>query len=84
MTQAPVMNMDEIRAVLTKQIRSLDSGDIDPASLQTAKAVKGLGDTFLNSIRLEMEYAKMRGESTIVPLLERESAPMRGRVSASH
>jgi len=61
------MDVDEMREVLSRTVRGLDSGQATPAS---ANAISNAVGKMLGSVKLQMEYARYMGRRSVIPLLE--------------
>ena len=59
-------NLEELRSVLSDNIRSVQKSELTPAS---ANAVTTAVGTFLRSVKLEMDYYRMIGKTPDIPLL---------------
>lgn len=59
MDQASVMTMNELRGVLSDEIRKIRSGDTTPANVN---AISNASGKILSSIKLELEVMKLLGK----------------------
>lgn len=67
----PKNKLDDLRNHLFEVIEKLKDGDIN---IDTAKAIKGVGDTIINSAKIELQFLQMTKntgiKSNFMPLIE--------------
>ena len=64
-------NTTELRAVLCDTIAAVRSKEITP---DAAEAVSNASGKIISSLRVELEYRKMRGEVPTLPFLEQSDS----------
>jgi hypothetical protein len=66
-TEQKSMTLNELRVVLSDNIRNVQAGSTAPAS---ANAITTAVGTLLRSVKLEMEYFRLTGKTPNIPLLD--------------
>lgn len=61
------IDLNEMHSVMWEEIQKLRNEETTPASVN---AINGMCSTTLRSIKLQMEYAKARGEIPSIPAIE--------------
>ena len=65
-TTLDTLTLNELRGILSDEIKRLRDGDTSAAS---ANAVSNATGKILSSIKLEMEYQKLTGRKANIPML---------------
>lgn len=65
-TKLDVMTLEEMRAILSDEVRRVRANETTPAA---ANAVSNATGKILSSLRLEMEYARLTGTKRDIKML---------------
>jgi hypothetical protein len=66
-TPITTLSLEEIRSVMSEQIRRLQDGETSAA---TANAISNSVGKILSTVKIELEWAKLTGRKARIPMLD--------------